>query len=139
MILVSLLLIGFAINHFLSLPVSFAGSRLLGAVLIVTALLIDGYAMRTLYRARTTILPHRKSSYLVTEGPFKLSRNPIYLANLILMCGIGLFFQNGWLLPLAVVNGVLTHFLAIQREERHLLALFGYKYECYVKTVRRWI
>jgi protein-S-isoprenylcysteine O-methyltransferase Ste14 len=88
---------------------------------------------------RTTIMPHRGSSYLVTQGPFRYSRNPIYVANVMLMAGLALFFANGWLLLLAPVNGILTQILAIKREENHLIAMFGYDYEAYCRRVRRWI
>lgn len=138
-LLVLMLVCGVALNNFLPLALVFPGGRILGIVLIATALSIDLWAMTTLRRAHTTIMPHRGSSHLVTEGPFKLSRNPIYLAYMVLLVGIGLFFQNCWLLPLAVLDGVLLHYLAIRGEESHLIAMFGYKYENYMKTVRRWI
>lgn len=138
-LLVSILVCGIALNSFTPLTLVFPGGRILGIVLIATALSIDLWAMATLRRAHTTIMPHRGSSHLVTEGPFKLSRNPIYLGNMMLLVGIGLFFQIGWLLPLAVLDGVLTYYLAIRREEGHLIAMFGYKYESYMKAVRRWI
>jgi len=130
---------GIVLNTIAPLPLVISGGRLLGAVLIVSALSIDLWSIATLRRSHTTVMPHRGSSHLVTEGPFKLSRNPIYLANMILLVGIGLFFQIGWLLPLAVLDGVLTYFLAIRGEESHLIAMFGYKYESYKKSVRRWI
>lgn len=138
-LLLSMLLCGVVLNNIMPLTLVFPGGRILGLVLIVTAFSIDLWAMVTLRRSHTTIMPHRGSSHLVTEGPFKLSRNPIYLANMMLLVGIGLFFQIGWLLPLALLDGVLTHFLAIRGEENHLIAMFGYKYESYKKAVRRWI
>lgn len=117
----------------------FLWSRILGAVLIAAALAIDLWAMKTLNDGRTTILPHRGSSHLVTKGPFQFSRNPIYLANFILMAGLGLFFANGWMVLLAPVDALLTHILAVRREENHLIAMFGFEYEAYCRRVRRWI
>lgn len=138
-LLVGLTLAAIGLDMAMPLQISFSGMRPLGVVLIGLALCIDLWAMKTLYDARTTILPNRGSTHLVTQGPFRYSRNPIYVANMLLMIGMGLFAANGWLLLLAPIDGVLTHFLAVKREENHLIALFGYQYENYCRKVRRWI
>ncbi|MVA97951.1 isoprenylcysteine carboxylmethyltransferase family protein [Nitratireductor sp. CAU 1489] len=110
-----------------------------GAVALVGVVLIDVSAMRTLARAKTTIMPHRGSDHLVTSGPFAFTRNPIYLANTLLMIGVGLMAGIVWFLGLAVIAAFLTQKLAIEREERHLTARFGKKYRDYAKKVRRWV
>ena len=139
-----LLLVGLStaavlLNIAAPMPLEFNGARAAGVVLIVLALGIDVWAMRTLHEAQTTILPNRGSSHLVTHGPFGFSRNPIYLANMVLMVGMGCFSMNGWLLLLTPLDGLLTHFLAVRREENHLIAKFGFQYESYCRKVRRWI
>jgi Putative protein-S-isoprenylcysteine methyltransferase len=121
------------------LPLAFPFSRILGYVIAVTAVSVDIWAAATLLKARTTVLPNRASSHLVTGGPFRFSRNPIYLAYMVLLVGLGLITGNAWFLPAALVHGIATHFLAVRREESHLIALFGYKYEDYCRAVRRWI
>ncbi|PWW03648.1 protein-S-isoprenylcysteine O-methyltransferase Ste14 [Hoeflea marina] len=123
----------------LPLPLVFHLSRLLGAVLILAGLAVDFWAMRSLQQAHTTILPHRGSNHLVTEGPFRFSRNPIYVANLLLLAGIGLATGNGWFIVVMPFDALAMHYLAVLREERHLLAQFGYRYENYCRKVRRWI
>jgi hypothetical protein len=90
-------------------------------------------------KPRPPSCPTADQSHLVTNGPFGYSRNPIYLANMVLLAGMGFFRSNGWFVLLAPVDGVLTHLLAIRREESHLIALFGYEYEAYCRKVRRWI
>ncbi|WP_420409238.1 methyltransferase family protein [Hoeflea sp.] len=139
LLIVGLTALAIALQVILPIDPGFSSSRILGAVLIVAALTIDLWAMKTLNDGRTTILPNRGSSHLVTKGPFQFSRNPIYLANLILMVGLGLFFGNGWMLLLAPVDALLTHILAVKREENHLIAMFGFEYEAYCRRVRRWI
>lgn len=117
-------------------------SDLLFAIGIVTiggVVAIDVSAMRTLHKARTTIMPHRGSDHLVSGGPFSFSRNPIYLANTMLTVGIGLVAGSVWFLVLALVAAFATQKLAIEREEKHLEARFGKKYRDYRKRVRRWI
>lgn len=139
LLIVGLTALAIALNAIVPIYSGFSWSRTLGAVLILTAIAVDLWAMKTLNDGRTTIMPHRGSSHLVTKGPFQFSRNPIYLANFILMAGLGLFFANGWMLLLAPVDALLTHILAVRREEIHLTAIFGYDYEAYCRRVRRWI
>lgn len=110
-----------------------------GWVLVAGVVAIDVSAMRTLWKARTTIMPHRASDHLVTNGPFSFTRNPIYLANTMLVIGIGLISEIVWFLPLAIVAAFVTQTMAIKPEERHLDLHFGKRYRDYSKRVRRWI
>ncbi|WP_417412894.1 methyltransferase family protein [Hoeflea sp.] len=139
LLLVTFTLIAIVANHFVPLPLEFGGTRPLGIILIVAAIVVDLWAMKTLYEARTTVLPNRGSDHLVTRGPFGFSRNPIYAANMVLLFGMGCLSMNAWFLLLAPLNGIMTHFLAVRREETHLLARFGYQFEAYCRKVRRWI
>jgi len=139
LLLVALTLIAILFGRIFPLPLEFGGARFLGIVLIIVALGIDLWAMRTLHEAHTTVLPNRGSDHLVAHGPFGFSRNPIYVANMVLLIGMGCFSTNAWFLLLAPIDGVMTHFLAIKREENHLLAKFGYQFEAYCRKVRRWI
>ncbi|MEP3438155.1 MAG: isoprenylcysteine carboxylmethyltransferase family protein [Hoeflea sp.] len=138
-LLVGLTVVAIGLNLVAPMTLAFTGVRTLGAALLVVALAIDLWTMKTLHEAHTTILPNRGSSHLVTYAAFSYSRNPIYVANMVLMIGMGLFSMNAWFLPLAVVDGILTHFLAVRREENHLIAKFGYQFESYCRKVRRWI
>lgn len=110
-----------------------------GWLLVAGAIAIDVGAMRTMSRHKTTIMPHRGSDHLVTDGPFGFTRNPIYLANTMLTLGVGLISGIVWFLPLALIAAYATQKLAIEREERHLDLRFGKRFRDYVKRVRRWI
>jgi protein-S-isoprenylcysteine O-methyltransferase Ste14 len=109
-----------------------------GWVVVVLAVIMEVSAMRTLARAKTTIMPHRASEHLVVEGPFSFTRNPLYLGNTMLMIAIGLITGIVWFLVMAAVAGFATQKLAIEPEERHLDARFGKGYRDYAKKVRRW-
>jgi protein-S-isoprenylcysteine O-methyltransferase Ste14 len=111
----------------------------IGLLLIVLALFTDYQAMRTMANAETTIMPNRGSSHLVTSGPFRFSRNPIYVANTMITAGLGLVFGIIWFLPLALIAAGTTQHLAIRREEAHLSAKFGKAWREYSKKVRRWL
>lgn len=110
-----------------------------GWLVVAGAIAIDISAMRIMHRAKTTIMPNKGSSHLVTNGPFSFSRNPIYLANTMLMIGAGLIAGIVWLILLAPFAAFATTKLAIEREEQHLQARFGKRYRDYSKKVRRWV
>lgn len=110
-----------------------------GWLFVAGAAMIDISAMRMLHRSKTTILPHRGSDHLVTGGAYSFSRNPIYLANTMIMFGAGFISGIIWFFPLALIAAFATQKLAIEREEKHLEARFGKKFREYAKRVRRWI
>ena len=109
-----------------------------GTLIIIAGLVLDIRAMQTLHAAKTTILPIKGADHLVTGGPYKISRNPIYLGNTLLTFGAGLVFGIIWFLPLAFIAAILTSKLAIEREEAHLSAKFGKNWRDYTHKVRRW-
>lgn len=111
----------------------------LGWALVAVGFGLDLWAMTTMARARANILPHRAATALVTHGPFRLSRNPIYVANVLLLVGLGLAVGNAWFLPAAAVAALLTRQLAIVREEAHLATLFGDAWTAYAARTRRWL
>ena len=111
----------------------------LGVAMILAGLGLDLWTAWTFSRARTTILPHRGASALVTAGPFRFSRNPIYVGNTLLTAGLGLAFDNLWLVGAAFLAAFLVQKLAIAREEAHLARRFGAEWEAYAARVRRWL
>ena len=109
-----------------------------GYALLAAGLGLDIWAMSHMARARTNILPHRPADRLVTDGPFGLMRNPIYVGNTIATFGLGLVLQNGWLLVAAPLAAVATHRLAVLREQAHLDAKFGDQWRAYAARVKPW-
>lgn len=111
----------------------------IGWLVIGGALALDFSAMATLHRARTTVWPNRRSDHLVSSGPYRITRNPIYVGNTMLMIGVGLVSGIAWFILLAFAAALATQKLAIEREEAHLTHRFGKPYRDYMKKVRRWI
>jgi protein-S-isoprenylcysteine O-methyltransferase Ste14 len=111
----------------------------LGLVAAAAALALDISAALAFRRHRTTIMPNRPATALITSGPFALSRNPIYVANTLLVGGLGLVFGIGWLVIAALLGALLTQKLAIEREERHLAARFGADWQAYAARTPRWL
>lgn len=110
-----------------------------GFVLLGLGVVLDAWAILTMRAAGTNILPNRGADALVTWGPFRASRNPIYLANTLLLIGIGLAFGNLWFVLMAFVSAVLVDRLAIRREERHLASRFGDDWTAYAARTPRWL
>lgn len=113
--------------------------RATGWLFIVVAIGIDVWAFVTFRRHQANMMPHRPATALITDGPFAHSRNPIYLANVMLTAGIGFALGSRWFLLGAAVLFFLLTELAVKREERHLAATFGDRWKDYSNAVRRWI
>ncbi|MET3660276.1 methyltransferase family protein [Aquamicrobium ahrensii] len=111
----------------------------IGWLLIVAFVALWLTSFRAMRRAGTTLDPFGEPSHLLTEGPFSITRNPIYLANTLLMFGVGFVSGNWWFLPLAIMAAVLTQKIAIEFEEKVLAGKFGRRYRDYSKKVRRWV
>ena len=114
-------------------------ARLSGFAIVAAGLALDVWAMLTLMRARTTIMPHRGSVALVTDGPYRFSRNPIYLGNTALLAGVGVLFGSWWVVAAAFLATGIVWVLAVRREEAHLAARFGPVWDDYARRVNRWI
>lgn len=104
----------------------------LGAILFATA-------GRALLRANTDVRFAKPTSVIVQHGPFKLSRNPIYLGVTMVFLGIALAVNALWLLVLLPLVVLLYTFGAIVPEERYLQRKFGEEYLAYRSKARRWL
>ena len=110
-----------------------------GVVLLVAGGILARSFFRALARARTTVSPYRPSTALVTNGPYRLSRNPGYLGMALAYAGIAIVSNAAWALaPLPVAIAVIDRGV-IAREERYLEQKFGTLYTDYKRRVRRWI
>lgn len=103
-----------------------------GIVLLIWALL-------TLRGHGTTFLPDAGATTLVTTGPYRRFRNPIYLADTMILLGAAEITKNIWLVIAAAGFAALVTWLAILPEERHLEHRFGDAYRAYKSKSRRWI
>ena len=113
--------------------------RIIGAVLLAGSLLLIGAALTTLRAAHTPINPNLPPAQLVTTGPFRWSRNPVYLSFCLALAGLGLVLANGWLLLAPAVAVPLLTWGVIGREEAKLRAHYGDEYGRYAARVRRWL
>lgn len=125
-------------------PVSWPGvddsaARFIGIAIGVTGVALVAWAVRTLMKAGTTVLPDRTSDVLVTSGPYWRFRNPMYLGNAMILLGLAEITKNVWFVAGAASFVVLVTWLQILPEERHLTHRFGAAYDAYKTRSRRWI
>jgi protein-S-isoprenylcysteine O-methyltransferase Ste14 len=111
----------------------------LGWILIVLGVVLTLAAVGTMRRARTAISPYKPSTAVVARGPYRFTRNPIYLADTLLYAGIALLTHSLLALVLLPLVLAVIQFGVIVREERYLEQKFGEEYIRYRNTVRRWL
>lgn len=118
----------------------FFGRYYLSTGLIISAVLISFISFGQFFRKKTTIDPTNpeKASNLITSGIFAFSRNPIYLALLLLLLAFGLRLGNAFNVLLAAGFVSYMNRFQIAPEEKALVKLFGKEFERYCKNVRRW-
>jgi protein-S-isoprenylcysteine O-methyltransferase Ste14 len=102
-------------------------------------LALDGRAMLRFRRAGTGIAPTQPTTALVTSGPYRFTRNPMYLGMAFLYAAVALSVGVIWALALLPVVLLVVDRLVITREERFLQEKFGEEYLEYNRRVRRWL
>jgi protein-S-isoprenylcysteine O-methyltransferase Ste14 len=110
-----------------------------GMALVAAALLLFALALREFRRAGTSVKPYEPTTALIRSGPFRVSRNPIYLSLSFFQLGIGLWTLNGWVVALLVPVLAVMIPGVIMREERYLERRFGDEYRRYKASVGRWM
>ena len=134
------LLAVFLLNKLLALQFVFPKFlEWVGYALVVLGLGLAFTAASGFMRARTTLDPHGSVNNIVTSGPYRFTRNPIYLGFLCLLIGFPLIFRTYWGLILSPVFIMLMNTLVIQHEESYLEKKFGDEYTSYKFGVRRWL
>lgn len=111
----------------------------LGASAIVTGAALFGWALHVMARARTGIMLDQPAVQLVKTGPYRWSRNPQYVAFVVMYVGAALLLNAWWPLVILPLVCVAVSRGAIAGEERYLAATFGQRFEEYRKRVGRWI
>ena len=134
------LLAGIGVHHAFDLGEPSTAIRVAGGVVGVAAFLFfDSSAMRRFKSAGTTPIPWRPSTALVTDGPYRFTRNPMYVGMAFLF--LGLAFALGALVALVFLPLVILIIdrVVIAREEPYLERRFGAEYADYKSRVRRWL
>jgi protein-S-isoprenylcysteine O-methyltransferase Ste14 len=134
------LVIGFLANIWM--PIKFVPNWIawvLGGILIICGAVMPGSALFKFKEVGTTVRPDRAASTLVTAGPYKVTRNPMYLGLACVYFGVAVAGQCVWALILLPVVLAIIQRWAIEPEEAFLERRFGADYVGYKEKVRRWI
>jgi protein-S-isoprenylcysteine O-methyltransferase Ste14 len=111
----------------------------IGGVLIVCGSVLAGSAVLRFRSEGTTVRPDRAPQKFVIEGPYRMTRNPMYLGLAIAYLGIAIADQSLWALVLLTVVLAIINRAVIAPEESFLNRRFGSDYLAYQKSVRRWL
>ncbi len=132
--------LGWVLARWHPLPLTDAAWLHLFAILCLT---VSGslalWAILAFRRAGTTVSPLGGTTRIVDSGPFRYTRNPMYVALALAHLGIGLLLADAWYLLVLLPTLLVMHFGVIRREERYLEAGFGDAYRNYLARVRRWL
>ena len=132
------ILLGIALNwswplHFVSRSV-----RLVGPLVTACAVVLFLLSYREFRAAGTSVRGSTRSTTIVRTGPYRFSRNPIYLAFILFVLGLSVWLNNAWLLVTLVPAVGVIAMIVIPREERFLERNFKEEYSNYRALVRRW-
>jgi protein-S-isoprenylcysteine O-methyltransferase Ste14 len=131
---------GTLIGHFSPMPIP--GGRMLtavGVLWMVAGLAVMSWALVTFRRAGTTFNPFGGSTAVVVRGPYRYTRNPMYVGLLAACIGVALTLREAWILIALLPVVVVIDRHVICREERYLERRFGAAWHAYAARVRRWL
>jgi protein-S-isoprenylcysteine O-methyltransferase Ste14 len=128
------------LNWLLPLPISLRSvALLLGIILTSLGIGCLVWGRTTLLQAGTNVNPLKPTTAIVSEGPFRFSRNPLYVGGTSFFIGLSLAIGTGWGCVLLVPFALILHYGIILPEERYLEQKFGDSYLTYKRAVRRYL
>jgi protein-S-isoprenylcysteine O-methyltransferase Ste14 len=132
---------GLALNWLVPLPFLPADlpAGSLGAMVFVLALALVAWAIVTITRAGSNVPTHLPTTTIVDRGPYRFTRNPIYLGMFLGLVGLAMAFDNLWLLMMLLPFALAIRYGVVAREEAYLERKFGDVYRGYRSRVRRWM
>ena len=110
-----------------------------GSAILICGVIGLAVAIRTLWRAQTSVNPYKAMTALVTDSLFQFSRNPIYVSDTLIYVGLSLALNAWWALALTPALVWIMQVGVITREEEYLERKFGDEYLRYRRQVRRWL
>ena len=134
------LFVGWLVTLFWGDPVDLGEWRApFGWMLVLLFVGWNGWSLWLFHRHKTGLLPGQATHAMIEEGPYRLSRNPLYVGLLALYLGLALLAPTFWGLVMFPAAVLLVLWGAILPEERFLSERFGAPYDAYTRRVRRWL
>ena len=122
-----------------SFPIPIDLNSLLGLILVISGISLVFVSFRFMRKMKTPFIPDGTPEVLISSGPFRFSRNPIYLGMLTFLVGVAFLMSSLSAIIISFVFGVIINFTWISHEEKKLKELFSEDWENYSSKVRRWI
>ena len=119
--------------------ISVRGANILGILFLAVGVILVLICVTFFLGAKTTPIPYRRAATLVTWGPYRLSRNPMYVGATLIYLGVAALRGVLWPVLLLPIPLLLLNAFVIPQEESMLRATFGAAYERYCARVRRWL
>ena len=133
-------LFAFILNIFYRIPLLSPPLSIFFTLLAVTPSAVLGlWGLLEFWRASTNPLPHKPSSALVIVGPYRVTRNPMYVSLALLYVGFGFLLNIAWTFIILPAVIFIVDIYVIRREESYLESKFGEQYRAYKQRVRRWL
>ncbi len=111
----------------------------IGIFIFLIGLSITFYSFHLFRKNKTPIIPGKKPTFIVMEGPYKFTRNPMYLGVSIALLGAAMYFGNLLSFLSPIIFFLIMNYYFVPFEERLLENIFGKKYLNYKKKARRWV
>ncbi|HET6925471.1 MAG TPA: isoprenylcysteine carboxylmethyltransferase family protein [Hyphomicrobiaceae bacterium] len=111
----------------------------LGAAVFAVGLALAIWAITTMTRAGSNVPTNLPTTTIVEGGPYRFTRNPIYLSMFLGLIGLTVALDNFWLLAMLVLFAIVIRYGVVAREEAYLERKFGDVYRSYRSRVRRWL
>lgn len=112
---------------------------IVGVVLLLIGVILCWWAVGFFRKHETKLMPNARANDLVITGPYRFSRNPMYVALFFQFIGVALLVDSIWCFVMLPAIWAFLRFAVIMREERYLEKEFGESYTKYLTEVRRWI
>ena len=139
LVLLAAITLGVVLNLIWPLPFIPAAMVLAGPVILIAAVLLFVLSVREFRATRTSVRGNERTTAIVRTGPYRFSRNPIYLGFVLFLLGLALLLNNLWLLVALAAFASFISIIVIPREEEFLERNFQAEYSEYKASVRRWL
>jgi protein-S-isoprenylcysteine O-methyltransferase Ste14 len=132
--------VGWLLDRQRPLPIGAASFRVVPAsALLAGWVVLTASSFRSFWRKHTSVIPIRPATALVVAGPYRFTRNPMYLGLALLTVALGLLLNTWGPILLLVPTLIVVQLFVIAPEERYLHRRFGADYDAYTRQVRRWL
>ena len=121
------------------LPIDRTARVAVGVLIAVVGAAFAASARLHFLRTGQSVIPWKPTPELIFQGPYRFTRNPMYVGMTLLTIGLGVAFNNLWISLFAIPALMAVHVIAVRPEEKYLSEKFGDSYRTYLTRVRRYL